>query len=413
MFFTARSHRPPTGLDTMKGMSTDRAQALGRTAWLLLGAAIGIAAVLLALSFAAVIAPALPVPVPVVVVICLLLVGLIGLIPGVRELEVEAARSMLGVREDLVVPARPGWHDRGRTIGWVSFHLTGGLLAGALLFGIVPGAVVTAVSGMTGSQFVVTGITMAGPPVLRVLLSALAIVIIVGLVALLGRLARLCAPRLLGPTPSDRLAVAEARLAAESEYARLARDLHDGIGHALTIIAVQATATRRAQRAGPVVDETLTVIETTARDALAELDNLLGMLRDEPAARTLEPDLEHIDRLLERYRDAGMPLTATLADPTGLPALASRTAYRIVAEGLANAARHGGPGPVHVTMARTGGRLSLEVSNPLGSQPAARPGRGLDGIRERVRLFGGSSAAGPNNAGRWCLHAAFPTGETR
>lgn len=382
-----------------------------RTAWLLLGAAIGLAGVLLVVSLVSVLELAGPVP---VVLGCVLLVGLIGLVPGVRELEVEAARSMLGVRGDLVVPERPAWQDRWRTLGWVALHLTGGLLSGVLLFGVVPGGVVTAASALTGSELVVTAITLPGQPVLRVLLATLAVVLALGLTGALGLLARSGAPRLLGPTARDRLAVAEARLAAESEYTRLARDLHDGIGHALTIIGVQATATRRAHQSHPAVEETLEVIERTAHDALCELDNLLGMLRDEPSARTPEPDLAQLHRLLELYRDAGMPVTAEVPDAAGLPALASRTAYRIVAEGLANAQRHGGPGPVHVKVARVDGALSLDVSSPLGRRRAAlRRGRGLDGVRERVRLFGGDATAGPDGAGRWHLHAGFPTGEPR
>src|SRR5213078_209466 len=95
---------------------------------------------------------------------------------------------------------------------------------------------------------------------------------------LLGRAATAAAPAFLGPTAGDRLQVAEARLAAEAQHTRLARELHDGIGHALTIIGLQATAAR--QGTGRKPDEALALVETTAREAVAELDAVLALLRD-------------------------------------------------------------------------------------------------------------------------------------
>ena len=165
----------------------------------------------------------------------------------------------------------------------------------------------------------------------------------------LGALAARLAPVFLGATARDLLAVAEARLAAEVEHVRLARELHDGIGHALTVIAVQATAGRR----GAVTDAdrataALEVIETAARQALTELDGLFGVLRDEVAEPTPEPDLGGLEDLVGVHRRNQLSVRVECDPVDDLPALVSRSAYRILAEALTNAQRYAGPGDVAV-----------------------------------------------------------------
>ena len=204
--------------------------------------------------------------------------------------------------------------------------------------------------------------------------------------------------------------MAEARLAAEVEHVRLARELHDGIGHALTVIAVQATAGRRgAVTNADRATEALEVIETAARQALTELDGLLGVLRDEGAEPTPEPDLRGLADLVgvhRRQRAVRME-----SDPVDdLPALVSRSAYQIVAEGLTNAQRYAGPGDISVRIRRTATDLQLEVTSPLSTTGSPRrSGHGLQGVRERVRLLGGSVRAGPEDDS-WILRAELPTG---
>jgi signal transduction histidine kinase len=306
-------------------------------------------------------------------------------------------------------------------MGWVVLHLAAGLLAASLLVGLVPGAIITALDGLTGSPLTVGPVTVPESPGLAraALMTASAVVVItvsIAGTALLGWLAARWAPVFLGPTSHDRLVLAEARLAAESEHTRLARELHDGIGHALTIISVQAAAGRRTSGAVSPASRPLEVIELTAQHALEELDSMLGLLRDNPAARHPEPDIRELDRLVALYRQSGMRLTADavgLGDLTGLP---SRTAYRIVAEGLNNAQRHGGGGSVEMRVDGARGHVTIDLWNPTEPlEGAARRrehghGHGLDGIRERVRLFGGTAHAGLDSSGRWHLHASFPSG---
>src|SRR5262249_43375753 len=210
-----------------------------------------------------------------------------------------------------------------------------------------------------------------------------------------GALLARWAPALLGPTPEDRLAAAEARAADLAVRNRLARELHDSVGHALSAVTLQASAARRLLDTDPeFVREALAAIEDTTRRTVGELDAVLGVLRDGDApgtapAPTLAGDL---DGLLRRTRAAGQPVPATVAtDLAALPALVSREAYRIVQEGLSNALRHAGtPVAVRITVAE--GRLEITVENPLGAAPAPRPGggHGLRGVADRVRLLGGT-----------------------
>lgn len=384
-----------------------------RTAWLLVGAAIGLAVVLLAAGLAQVVVPTAGPGRVGLLVLSLLAALSIAWLPGVRELEVTAARTMLGVTDEMVVPRRARAEHRWRTTVLVTCHLGAGLLAAVLLVGLVPGAVVLSVAGLSGRREVLAGrrVPVLDAPLAVVLGLAGVLACLVGVWAL-GRLAAGAARRLLGPTSADRLEVALARLEAESEHTRLARDLHDGIGHALTIISVQAAGGRQALERDPrQAGETLRTIETTARQAMEELDGMLGLLRDGDAERHPDPDLDRLPALLGAYRSAGMELAAECAPVGPLPRLVSTTAYRIVAEALNNAQRHAGPGLVRLSLQRGPGLLTLEATNPLPAAPSgsAGSGRGLLGIAERVALFGGSVQAGAERSD-WVLHAEIPTG---
>lgn len=409
---------PTTGEDDgMQATTRNLARYLARRfAWHMLGAAIGLALVLLVYSllFSAVTGPP---PWVVVVVAVAAAVGL-GLVPGARELEVTAARALLDVDAELVVPARPRLAHRVRTAAWVVLHLTTGMLVAVCLFAVLPGAVLVAVEAVAGRPFG-SGFPLPTSAVEAVL--RLAACAVVGLLALaatwpLGAAASRLAGRVLGPTSHDRMETALARAHREAEHTRLARELHDGIGHALTVVSVQAAAGRRVVAANPdAAADALAAIEDTARSALAELDQLLAVLRDDAdAPLALAPAL---DDVIQAHRRAGLDLRATVDLPVGLPALLSSTVQRIVTEALTNAHRHGGPGPVRLTVAQDGERVLIEVVNPVragagggrGRAGGRRSsgGRGLAGVRERVALFGGTAEAGPDGD-RWVLRATLP-----
>ncbi|WP_159794258.1 sensor histidine kinase [Puerhibacterium puerhi] len=390
-----------------------------RLAWLMLGAAIGLAAALLAVSLVRSAAPGAPVG--VVAGLTVAAAAALGLVPGARELEVTAARTMLGTDAELVLPRRPRAAHRVRTVAWVLGHQVAGLAVAAALFAGVPFAVLVAVEAVTGRP-----LASAVPPpapgagqALRVLAAAGAGTALLLAAAPVGAAAAVLAGRVLGPTPHDRLEAALARADREAEHVRLARELHDGIGHALTIVGVQAAAGRRVvEREPALAARSFEAIEDAARQALGELDALLGALRQDRAAaddRLADTAVELAD-VVAAHRRAGLEVTASLDLPDRLPALLHRAVRRVVAEALANAHRHGGPGAVRLVVATTPREVTVDVSNPLPTGRADRGaarragGRGLAGVRERAALFGGAVDAGVRGD-RWVLRAVLPRPE--
>jgi signal transduction histidine kinase len=387
-----------------------------RTAWLFLGAAIGLAATVLAVSLAAVLEPYVPGEWTMIPV-CLAPFLLLGLLPGVRDLEVTAARAMLGVEDELVVPRDPTAEHRWRGATWAVLHLVLGLATAVALIGLVPGALWIAFAGVR------TEAVDVGPVAIPAATSALGTVLRVGgglvgvaacglLAWALGRLAARTAPAFLGPTAVDRLELAEARLAAEAEHTRLARDLHDGIGHALTIIAVQTAAGRRVIEQDPAMAaRALTAAGEVARSALAELDGVLAALRDPGERPGPEAGVDRLPILLAAHREAGLTVVATIDELPALPPVVSGTVYRVVAEGLANAQRYAGAGDIILRVESEDETVRVLVDNPRPATAIRRGtgGRGLVGVRERVAVLGGTVEAGPQD-GRWRLRATIPVG---
>lgn len=393
-----------------------RREAL-RVAWLMIGAAIGLAAVLLLTGLAQVVVPGRGWVTSAVTAILLLLVALLGLLPGVRDLEVTAARTLLGVRTEFVLPERPTAIHRRRTMATVLIHLVLGLVTGVLLVGALPALVASAVVQLRGEPVQLAGRTFAPlPGVAALAVSVVGVVFVLLVVTGLARLSALLVARLLGPSAEDRLEVALARLEAEAAHTRLARELHDGIGHALTVIGLQAAAGRRLLAVDPRrTEEALGTIEDTARGALTELDDMLGTLRSGAVVRETVPGLDRLDTLLATYRNGGMQVESEVGPLPWLPQLVSSTAHQVVAEALTNAARHAGPGPVRLRVSTTTNALRVQVVSPLpegGTPPTGGRGLGLTGLAERVRLLGGTSSAGPE--GRlWVLMAELPRSSVR
>jgi signal transduction histidine kinase len=213
----------------------------------------------------------------------------------------------------------------------------------------------------------------------------------------------------------DRARALEARQAAWQERARLARELHDVIGHTVNVMVIQAGAGRRTLASDRgLAERAFQTIESTGREALEELDRLLGILRTEEDEAELPPlpGLEQLRALAGRFEDAGLPVELSIEGAeVPLPRSLDQSAYRIIQEALTNALRHAGGTIAHVAVRYRDDRLELEVANGSGNRRPpdhAGGGRGLIGIRERVALFGGELEAGPRAGGGFVVRCRLP-----
>jgi signal transduction histidine kinase len=210
----------------------------------------------------------------------------------------------------------------------------------------------------------------------------------------------------------------QARLAAAAERTRIAREMHDIIGHNLSVITGLAdggsyAAAKSPERAG----QALEAIATTSRQALAELRRLLDVLREEavPTAELApQPALTDLDQLVDGVRAAGLPVRLALRGrPGSLAPGKELTVYRVVQEALTNTLKHAGPGAaaaVDVTYGDDGVRVSVTDTGRGGPVPEPGAGRGLTGMRERTSLYDGTLEAGPlpTPPGGWRVHLHLP-----
>ncbi|MEV6694735.1 sensor histidine kinase [Micromonospora sp. NPDC051196] len=219
----------------------------------------------------------------------------------------------------------------------------------------------------------------------------------------------------------ERARVAEANQRALAEQAvaderrRIARELHDVVAHHVSVMGVLATGVRRVLRRDPdAADEAVATIEETSRATLRELRRLLDVLRTEaePAADLApQPGLAGIETLVEQVRDAGLPVTLTVAGTPGpVEQGVALTVYRIVQEALTNALKHAGRATAQVRVGFCGDAVEVEVTD-TGRGPSPdrqRVGHGLVGMRERVALYGGVLRTGARAGGGYRVYARIP-----
>jgi signal transduction histidine kinase len=309
---------------------------------------------------------------------------------------------------DIVVTPSATWGDRGRVVVWLEARLLIGCATSVFTVQLLI-ATVDLVASAFGRD-VGEGLLdpLQGHAWWHVLLVLPVLVTLAATVVGSGRLITALAHRLLGPTPADRMAALEERTEQLLERTRIARELHDSIGHALTVAVVQAGAARAAGDPA-FTDRALDAIEETGRAALEDLERVLGILRESERPASSRPTLTDAGRLLESARAAGAKVDAELTGPVDtVPGPVSREGYRILQEALTNVLRHAGGVPVRVRVEVTVGTLALEVRNPLTTDvPGPGRGSGLRGIRERAALLGGHAHTGPDR-GDWQVHAELP-----
>ncbi|MFG2718037.1 sensor histidine kinase [Streptomyces sp. NPDC048416] len=226
----------------------------------------------------------------------------------------------------------------------------------------------------------------------------------------------------------------EAEQATARERARIAREMHDILSHAVAIMVVQAEAGPLAVRAAPArAEAAFEAISETGRDAMVQLRRMLGVLREEdtpdavPAPRTPQPGVAELPALAERVSRSGPSVAYEVSgEPRPLPPDTGAAVYRIVQEALTNAVKHAAATSVSVQLAYAHDELTITVLDdgrglapgPSGdSGPRARPdtdtgtgtGHGLIGVRERAAAHGGAASAGPGPGGRgFAVRATIP-----
>jgi signal transduction histidine kinase len=217
---------------------------------------------------------------------------------------------------------------------------------------------------------------------------------------------------------AEREAERERLLAIAQERARIARDLHDSAGHAISVIAVRAGAARLRHRQDPDRSlPALEAIEELARQTAEEIDQIVGTLREGGSANGVvetPPGLASLNTLIAQHEAAGLEVTFdTSGGPRPLGSAADQAAYRILQEALTNAARHGA-GSARIELAFGDAAVELSITNSVSARgsPRSGGGQGLVGMRERAILLGGSLDAERAN-GAFRLRARIPYGSHR
>ena len=303
-------------------------------------------------------------------------------------------------------------------VGWASlrFGIRGATTAGAIVATLAQWATVTG----HGLFAVVAGTdhNLA----LWLLQLFLAVLVLTGLV-LAAQVAELSRTQeaLRTVELAEREARLEARETVTAERARMARELHDSVGHTVSVMVLQAGAARVSLPPEIPARDVVESVEQTGRAALGELDRLLGLLDEvggnggQPAGAERQPasGLQDLDRLAASVRKTGLQVNLQLAG--GLPAMPAsldQSAYRIIQEALTNTLKHARASRVDIDVAYRNGRLELTVADDgdasAAPEQASRVSRGIIGMRERAALFGGEVHAGPAPGDGWQVRAWLP-----
>jgi signal transduction histidine kinase len=208
------------------------------------------------------------------------------------------------------------------------------------------------------------------------------------------------------------------KAAATEERRHVARELHDVVAHAVSVMVIQAGAARQVVRSSPdQAEESLLAVESTGREAMTELRRFLGALsddEDEAAGLAPQPGIAELSALLDRVREAGLPASLEIdGEARTVPASLDVTVYRIVQEALTNALRYAQRAATLVRLSWEAEQLRVEILDDgptVGDTDGS--GRGLVGMRERASLVGGHLEAGPRIGGGYAVRAWLPLGKS-
>lgn len=204
-----------------------------------------------------------------------------------------------------------------------------------------------------------------------------------------------------------------AEQAATGERQRIAREVHDVVAHSLSVTLLHLTAARRALQQDRDLDEAvaaLTDAERQGRQAMADIRRTVGLLATGPSDTRPEPGIADLGDLVDDFRRAGLPVDYRVrGKPDGVSPAVGLGLYRITQESLANVAKHTPGATAEVDLDIGAGQVSLTVRNDAPQMPAiaTEPGSGVEGMRRRADLLGGSLRAGLGPRG-WLVHAEVP-----
>jgi len=345
-----------------------------------------------------------------------------SLLPPVRQVEVSTARALLEYDERSLPDVRSprAWASRRRGAAWLAVLVGVGLVVAAAILYLVPVGIDlvsfplsrhstvtwpgTGKATQTRSGWHATWLVAPG------LLALVACLTVLGAAA---RVVALLAPRVIGPTLSERVTAAADRERALAQANAVARDLHDRLGHTLTAMTVQATAARRLLPTDPrATERALAAIEQLGRRAQADVDGVVRALRDSVEGGTAVSrapsavDLAEIASALVREStlDVELRLPASLRVDHDTAAVASA----VIREALTNATRHG-TGSASLGIEADTRWMGIEVRNRIRRVVPAAPERaGLKGLHERVLLADGQITAGAEGGDSWLLTALLP-----
>ncbi|MCE0768312.1 histidine kinase [Pseudonocardia kujensis] len=211
----------------------------------------------------------------------------------------------------------------------------------------------------------------------------------------------------------------EAARQVDAERVRIARELHDTLGHTMSVVTLQAAVGEEALTDGKPAEAraALDAIGAAGAGAMTELRATLGTLRRDTGAPEPAAGLDRLPALVDGVRSSGLPVELRISgDPSAVPAVVGTTAYRVVQEALTNVLRHAGAECATVTVDTSGGWLLVEVVDDgrgtPGGRVAVEPGHGLHGMRERVALLGGDVQVGGAGGGGFRVRARLPVSRT-
>jgi signal transduction histidine kinase len=345
-----------------------------------------------------------------------------SLLPPVRQVEVSTARTLLDHNGATLPDVRSpnAWASRRRGAAWLALLAGVGLVVATAMVYLVPLGISLLSFPFSGDSVMTwpgagnaTRTGAGGHAIWLVVPGVLALVVCLFVIGAAARLLVALAPRVLGPTPIERVGVAADRERALARANAVARDLHDQLGHTLTAMTVQATAARRLLATDPqAAVRALATVEDLGRAAQEVVDGVVRTLRD-GAKGGVEVPGETVDLVgAARALAQEFPLCVELVVPAGLPVDpgCADTARAVIREALTNATRHG-TGSVALRLRAHEHSVCIELRNQVRRGALRAPQRsGLGGLKERVLLADGEITAGPEEGDSWLLTARLPIG---